>query len=114
MFLQELDDLKTNMSTNSFHDYVDLKSRTNTRQFSDDEEFTTPPKLSNFGSALLSHTEKTSASEILSSHNNDKIANRLEEMDRSSSRSHPPPSMGNLTSGHASLVIISQISSEQG
>ncbi|AJU63391.1 Mps1p [Saccharomyces cerevisiae YJM326] len=90
------------MSTNSFHDYVDLKSRTNTRQFSDDEEFTTPPKLSNFGSALLSHTEKTSASEILSSHNNDKIANRLEEMDRSSSRSHPPPSMGNLTSGHTS------------
>ena len=90
------------MSTNSFHDYMDLKSRTNTRQLSDDEEFTTPPKLSNFGSALLSHTEKASASEILSSHKNDKMANRLEEMDRSSSRSHPPSSMGNLTSGHTS------------
>ena len=91
------------MSTNSFHDYMDLNSRTNMRQFSDDEEFTTPPKLSNFGSALLSHSEKTSAPETLSSHKTNKMTNHvLEEMDRSSSRSHPPSSMGNLTSGHTS------------
>ncbi|CAI4057732.1 hypothetical protein SKDZ_04G2070 [Saccharomyces kudriavzevii ZP591] len=91
------------MSTNSFHDYMDSKLKMNTRQLSDDEEFTTPPKLSNFGSALLSHTEKASTSEALSTNKNDKIANPVfEEMNRSSSRSHPPSSMGNLTSGHTS------------
>ncbi|CAI1905790.1 hypothetical protein SEUBUCD646_0D02110 [Saccharomyces eubayanus] len=90
------------MSTNSFHDYMDPKSRINARQFSDDEEFTTPPKLSNFGSALLSHTEKTSVSQELSN-KDDKITKPVfEEMNRSSSRSHPPSSMGNLTSGHTS------------
>ncbi|EJS44325.1 mps1p [Saccharomyces arboricola H-6] len=91
------------MSTNSLHDYTDIKSRMNTRQLSDDEEFTTPPKLSNFGSALLSHTEKSTRPHALPTHKNDKIENPVfEEMNRSSSRSHPPSSMGNLTSGHTS------------